>query len=134
MQVKPASNISTGISVNSVATIPRSLISNSARQHQGKLWSNLNDVCELLQLPLIHAESDSEVQFQHVQFKTGQRVYTIGQPFENLYLVHSGFLKTVLIDESGNEQVLSFPMRTDLLGVDGIHSHQYASEAVALSN
>ncbi|MEO7031228.1 MAG: helix-turn-helix domain-containing protein, partial [Herbaspirillum sp.] len=42
--------------------------------------------------------------------------------------------KTVLIDESGNEQVLSFPMRTDLLGVDGIHSHQYASEAVALSN
>jgi CRP/FNR family transcriptional regulator len=72
--------------------------------------------------------------FQHIQFKTGQRIYTIGQPFDSLYIVHSGFLKTVLIDEFGNEQVLSFPMRGDMLGVDGIHARRYASEAVALSN
>ncbi len=103
-------------------------------QRQGRLWSNLKEVCELLRIPAACSVNDEELLFQHVQFKTGQRIYTIGQPFDTLYIVHSGFLKTVLIDEFGNEQVLSFPMRGDLLGVDGIHSKHHATEAVALSN
>lgn len=103
-------------------------------QRQGRLWSNLKEICELLRIQPVNSNSDEELLFQHVQFKTGQRIYTIGQSFDTLYIVHSGFLKTVLIDEFGNEQVLSFPMRGDLLGVDGIHSRRYASEAVALSN
>jgi CRP/FNR family transcriptional regulator len=103
-------------------------------QRQGKLWSNLKELCDLLRIPAATAVADEEFLFQHVQFKTGQRIHTIGQPFDTLYIVHSGFLKTVLIDEFGNEQVLSFPMKGDLFGVDGIHTRRYASEAVALSN
>jgi len=103
-------------------------------QRQGKLWSNLKELCEVLRIPATAANTDEELLFQHVQFKTGQRIHTIGQPFDTLYIVHSGFLKTVLIDEFGNEQVLSFPMKGDLFGVDGIHTKRYASEAVALSN
>lgn len=103
-------------------------------QRQGKLWSNLKEVCDLLRISVTCALTDDEMLFQHVQFKTGQRIHTIGQPFDALYVVYSGFLKTVLIDEFGNDQVLNFPMRGDLLGVDGIHSRHYASEAVALSN
>jgi CRP/FNR family transcriptional regulator, anaerobic regulatory protein len=103
-------------------------------QRQGKLWSNLKELCEVLRILPTVVQTDEELLFQHVQFKTGQRVHTIGQPFDTLYIVHSGFLKTVLIDEFGNEQVLSFPMKGDLFGVDGIHTKRYASEAVALSN
>ncbi|MBI1892340.1 MAG: helix-turn-helix domain-containing protein [Burkholderiales bacterium] len=103
-------------------------------QRQGKLWSNLKELCDLLRIPHVANHADEELLFQHVQFKTGQRIHTIGQPFDTLYVVHSGFLKTVLIDEFGNEQVLSFPMKGDLFGVDGIHTKRYASEAVALSN
>jgi CRP/FNR family transcriptional regulator len=103
-------------------------------QRHGKLWSNLKELCDLLRMPSAASVADEEFLFQHVQFKTGQRIHTIGQPFDMLYIVHSGFLKTVLIDESGNEQVLSFPMKGDLFGIDGIHSRRYASEAVALSN
>ncbi|QAU35189.1 helix-turn-helix domain-containing protein [Janthinobacterium sp. 17J80-10] len=103
-------------------------------QRQGKLWSNLKELCELLRIPAATTLADDELLFQHVQFKTGQRVHTIGQAFDSLYVVHSGFLKTVLIDEFGNEQVLSFPMKGDLFGVDGIHTKHHASEAVALSN
>ena len=105
----------------------------AGRQRQGRLWSNLKEVCELLHLPPVSLNSE-ELLFQHVQFKTGQRVHTIGQPFDVLYVVNSGFMKTVLIDEFGNEQVLAFPMKGDLMGVDGIHSKTYASEAVALSD
>jgi CRP/FNR family transcriptional regulator len=103
-------------------------------QRQGKLWSNLKELCDLLRIPSASSVASEEFLFQHVQFKTGQRIHTIGQPFDTLYIVHSGFLKTVLIDEFGNEQVLSFPMKGDLFGVDGIHTRRYASEAVALSN
>jgi CRP/FNR family transcriptional regulator len=105
----------------------------AGRQRQGRLWSNLKEVCDLLHIPTATIVAD-ELLFQHVQFKTGQRIHTIGQAFDTLYIVNSGFLKTVLIDEFGNEQVLSFPMKGDMLGVDGIHTKHYSSEAVALSD
>ncbi len=106
----------------------------AGRQRQGMLWSNLKEVCDLLRIPSAASMANEELLFQHVQLKAGQRVYTIGQAFDTLYICNSGFMKTVLIDEYGNEQVLSFPMRGDLLGVDGIHSKFYRSEAVALSD
>jgi CRP/FNR family transcriptional regulator len=129
--------LSTQMSDTRTETPPPGLHSSSSEagwQRQGKLWSNLKELCELLRIPAASSVNDEEFLFQHVQFKTGQRIHTIGQPFDTLYIVHSGFLKTVLIDEFGNEQVLSFPMKGDLFGVDGIHSRRYASEAVALSN
>jgi CRP/FNR family transcriptional regulator len=106
----------------------------AGRQRPGKLWSNLKEVCDLLHIPIAVPVNNEEGLFQHVQFKSGQRVHTIGQAFDHLYVVNSGFLKTVLIDEFGNEQVLSFPMKGDMLGVDGINTRHYASEAVALSD
>lgn len=103
-------------------------------QRQGKLWSNLKELCDLLHIPASANLAEDDFQFQHVQFKTGQRVHTIGQPFEMLYVVYSGFLKTVLIDELGNEQILGFPMKSDMFGIDGIHGKQYTTETVALTN
>jgi len=105
----------------------------SATAHrQAKLWSNLKEICEFVRIPAAVANDDFH--FQHVQFKTGQRIHTIGQPFDMLYIVYSGFLKTVMIDEFDNEQVLGFPMKGDMFGIDGIHGRQYTTEAVALTN
>lgn len=101
---------------------------------QGNLWSTLHEVCELLHIPTPANSNNEDALFQHVRYKAGQRIHTIGQHFENLYIVNSGFLKSVLIDEYGNEQVLSFPMKADLLGIDGIYTQRHASEAVALSD
>lgn len=103
-------------------------------QRTGKLWSTLKEVCDLLRIQASPAMQDQDTLFQHVQFKAGQRIHTIGQPFDVLYIVNSGFLKTVMIDVFGNEQILSFPMKGDLFGVDGIHGKRYESEAVALTN
>jgi CRP/FNR family transcriptional regulator len=106
----------------------------SGWQRSGKLWSTLKEVCDLLRISGGASVANEDVLFQHVQFKAGQRIHTIGQPFDMLYIVNSGFLKTVMIDASGNEQILGFPMKGDLFGMDGIHAKQYASETVALSN
>lgn len=119
--------------INQHASFP--VLSNEAGWRcQGNLWSNLRDVCDLLKIPSPACSGSEDALFQHVRYKAGQRIHTIGQPFENLYIVNSGFLKTVLIDEYGNEQVLSFPMKGDLLGIDGIYTQRHASEAVALSD
>ncbi len=69
-----------------------------------------------------------------MQFKAGQRIHTIGQPFDTLYIVYSGFLKTVMFDELGNEQVLGFPMKGDMFGIDGIHAGIYTTETMTLTN
>lgn len=115
-------------------TLPPAMSNEAGWRCHGNLWSDLGQVCELLNIPAPINSTDEEALFQHVRFKAGQRIHTIGQNFEALYVVNSGFLKTVLIDEYGNEQVLSFPMKGDLLGIDGIHNQQHASEAVALSD
>lgn len=103
-------------------------------RQQGSLWSNLRQVCDLLAIQAPATADDEDTLFQHVRYKAGQRIHRIGQAFDMLYIVNSGFVKTLHIDEFGNEQVLSFPMKGDILGIDGIHKQHYASEAVALSD
>lgn len=104
----------------------------AAWSRQPKLWSTLTDLCNVVGMN--ERVDNDNFQFQHVQFKAGQRIHTIGQPFDMLYVVNSGFLKTVMIDELGNEQVLSFPMKGDIFGIDGIHGKHYTTETVALTN
>ena len=107
-------------------------IRTTARRDE-RLWSSLLDVSALLdiQVPL---DFSTDLQFQHIQFKPHQEIHAAGQAFEMLYLVNSGFIKTMIYDDLGNEQVLSFPMRGDLFGIDGIHGRRYTSEAVALTD
>lgn len=89
-------------------------------------WSS--DLSELLS----RESSRNAPQFFHRTVKAGQRLVLGGQDFESLYLVNAGWFKTVFIDEGGEEQVMSFSTRGDLLGADGIGSGQYLNEVVAL--
>ena len=108
----------------------------SAWHGKTRLWTELTDVCRLLRIniPALAGLAGEEFRFQNLQYKTGQRIYTLGQVFDSFYLVNSGFAKTVTVDDQGNEQVLGFPMKGDLFGIDGIHSKKFETEAVALSN
>ncbi|MFC4933217.1 Crp/Fnr family transcriptional regulator [Massilia sp. GCM10023247] len=106
----------------------------AGRQRSGWLWYTVEEVCSLLDIRLTFPVSCDNLLFQRVHFKAGQHVYRTGHTFDNLYVVNTGFLKIVQFDQSDNEQVLSFPMRGDLIGVDGIDTRQYMSEAVALSD
>ncbi len=102
--------------------------------NQGKLWSTLAEIGEFLHIPVSPAMHAETTLFQHVHYKAGQRIHTLGQEFDTLYLVNCGFLKTVLLDEFGHEQVLHFPMKGDVLGIDSIHVGHHSSEAIALSD
>lgn len=104
----------------------------AGRQRQGALWSSLDDVLKLLHVDAQVPASGQEALFAHRRYRAGQRIFTLGQEFDALYIVHSGFLKTSVLDDAGNEKVLGFPMKRDVLGVDAISAGRHASEAVAL--
>jgi CRP/FNR family transcriptional regulator, anaerobic regulatory protein len=101
---------------------------------QSSRWSTLVDVCKLFQLDLKIQGETMDAQFQHRRVKPGEHAYGIGQAFEALYVVNAGFFKTVVLDSEGNERIVSFPMKGDLLGSDGIYADRHANEAIALSD
>lgn len=99
-----------------------------------KLWSGLSEIGNFLHMKLSNSLFDGDERFQHLNYKAGQHIYLLGQPFKSLYLVNSGFLKSVLYDDFGNEQVLNFPMQGDVLAMDSLHTACHNSEAIALAD
>ncbi|HEY1395583.1 cyclic nucleotide-binding domain-containing protein [Roseateles sp.] len=61
-------------------------------------------------------------------------LFKAGDPFEAVYIVRTGFFKTSASAEDGRDQVTGFPMAGEMLGLDGIFSGAYASQAVALED
>lgn len=60
-------------------------------------------------------------------------LFTMGEQFKSLYVVHSGMFKTTRVDENGNERIISFHLPGEIIGLDGIHLNQYQSTAKALT-
>jgi len=109
----------------------------SVHEYDGRFSSSLQDIRYLLRLgrtPEPLKTSEPELRFQHRRFKAGEFVYRMGQAFSVLYIVRLGFLKTVLRNPHGDERILSFPMRGDLLGFDGICHNRYTNDTIALSD
>lgn len=62
----------------------------------------------------------------------GETIYQVGQAFESLYVVNSGFFKVVNLSGEGREQVVGLHFKGDWLGLDGIAKGQYGCDAVAM--
>jgi CRP/FNR family transcriptional regulator len=107
----------------------------SARQaHNEPSWSGLQEVMDLLLFKGQGSVLDQRQLFQRRRVKAGKSVFGMGQAFDGLYVVRLGALKTVITHPAGSELVLSFSMRGDLLGSDGVCESRYCTEAVALSD
>lgn len=107
-----------------------------SRPGYAKLFSSIQDIAELLRLdnPQKQEMNGQGPQFHHRRVKAGELIYRLGQPFESLYVVRFGFLKIMLRNSEGDERVLSFPMKGNLLGLDGLFCNRYGTEAIALTD
>jgi CRP/FNR family transcriptional regulator, anaerobic regulatory protein len=121
-------------SITEVSHSNKTIMRRAMHSERGTYWSSLADICRLLGLNINTQAQSLEALFQHRRFRPEQHIYQVGQTFEALYIVNSGFLKTVMIDGEGNERVLNFPMKGDLLGSDGISKDQHSCEVVALTD
>jgi len=70
----------------------------------------------------------------HRRVKQGQALYRSGDPCGSVFLIRSGFIKTVVLHSDGREQVAGFYMAGEMLGLDGIASGKHASDATALTD
>ena len=68
------------------------------------------------------------------RMQLGQALYRAGDVFESVYLVRTGFVKTVVLLEDGREQVTRLCMPGEMLGMDGLASGRHASDAIALDD
>lgn len=92
----------------------------------------LSEITAMLGVPIDVPAGMAEVEFPVQRLQPGETLCRAGDEFEALYVVRSGFLKTVSLDGAGNEQVLAFPMRGDAIGVDGFDQGYYTADAIAL--
>lgn len=81
----------------------------------------------------VRAQLASIVKF-HSKLSKRQHLYRQGDPFESLYLVRSGSVKSSILSENGDELALSFFMRGELIGLDGLYSKSYTSSVIALED
>lgn len=75
-----------------------------------------------------------DIRFPVRQLKAGETLHRTGDRFDAIYVVRSGFLKTVSVDRTGAEQVLAFPMGGDVIGLEGLDAERYTSDVVALES
>jgi len=68
------------------------------------------------------------------RLRKGEALYDLGTPFEALFAVRTGSLKTSVVAEDGREQVTGYHMLGDIVGLDGMATDQHLSRAVALED
>lgn len=59
-------------------------------------------------------------------------LHRAGQPARAAFFVHAGAFKTSVLDSHGQERVVGFPMKGDLLGAEALAGGVYVSDVVAL--
>jgi CRP/FNR family transcriptional regulator, anaerobic regulatory protein len=93
---------------------------------------SLNEIC----LPVGMGESDLNRLDSIIDRKRplarGDHLFRIGDPFQSLYAVRSGSLKTYATSEDGQEQVMGFHLPGELVGLDAIADGHHPLAAKAL--
>ncbi|WP_218511560.1 Crp/Fnr family transcriptional regulator [Variovorax sp. dw_308] len=88
--------------------------------------SGVSRIAAMLQL------LQDSVPIQRRVVRSGDVVYQVGQQFNCLYVVSSGFFKMVNLSGEGREQVVSLHFKGDWMGLDGIAEGQYGCDAIAM--
>ena len=65
-------------------------------------------------------------------FRRGDHLFRVGDFFESLYVIRSGAIKTYLICEDGEEQIIGFYGPGETIGFGAIANGQYRCNATAL--
>lgn len=69
-----------------------------------------------------------------VRLRKGEPLYLLGDPVVALFAIRVGTVKTHVATEDGRTQVVGFHFPGEMVGLDSIGRHQYASYATALED
>ncbi len=120
------------------------LHSDSPMTKQSSVAADLNRLkvacqdCSLFQLclPVGLEEGDLELLDQIIKRRRpvnrGEHLFRAGDPFQSVYAVRSGSVKTYTVSEDGTEQVTGFHLPGELFGLDAITAGKHPCSAIAL--
>jgi CRP/FNR family transcriptional regulator len=91
------------------------------------------DRCQHVAFPTFD-EVDIAMPWTPRRLRRGSYLYRAGMPSTALYIVRFGSLKSSLPGDDGEELVLDFPMRGDLLGADALAGQPCATDVQALED
>ncbi|MBC8022939.1 MAG: helix-turn-helix domain-containing protein [Burkholderiales bacterium] len=80
------------------------------------------------------AAFSDNIAFTRRRVKRGNTLYRSGEAFSAVYAVCAGFFKCSVVLEDGRDQVTGFHMAGEIVGMDGIGSGQYTTDAIALED
>lgn len=72
------------------------------------------------------------IRFPVRRLKPRQLLHRAGDRFDCISVVRSGALKSACVDAGGIEQVVSFPMQGDVIGLEGVGQGRFTADVVAL--
>jgi CRP/FNR family transcriptional regulator, anaerobic regulatory protein len=93
----------------------------------------VQDGCQQIAFPSI-VVGDAGAQWTPRRIRRGTYLYRAGSPSTALFVVRFGCLKSSLPGDDGEELVLDFPMRGDLLGADALAGQPCATDVQALED
>lgn len=93
-----------------------------------------NHLCMPAGLNAQETEQLTELVKERVRVPKNQPLFIAGSPFNAIYSVRSGSMKTQLESEDGHIQITGFALPGELVGLDGIATQQHSSSAIALED
>lgn len=73
-----------------------------------------------------------DLRLRHVKLEAGQSIH-FDEPFDALYVVKTGFLKTMRMQKEGRPQIVEFPLQGDILHTDALRGDGCTLKTVALT-
>ncbi len=95
---------------------------------------SLKEICLPVGLQSSDFDKLNAVIKQSRRLKKGEYLFHVGEPFQSLYAIRTGFFKTSVNTHDGRDQVTGFFMSGELMGMNGISSGIYTNDAVALED
>lgn len=93
-----------------------------------------SELLEWLGMPQEVDAATDRLRFPVRRVRAGRSLVLEGGVLKSLYFVAAGCFKCIQTHADGHEQVLGFPMRGELIGIDALDEGRYASGAVALED
>lgn len=92
----------------------------------------LSGMCLPLALPADELDVLDKIVKRGRPVKRGEILFRQGEPFESIYALRSGAIKTFSLSDNGEEQITGFHLASELIGLSGMDSESYPVSAVAL--
>ena len=95
---------------------------------------NFDDLCMPRSFEVKDMQQLDKIVTHHKKINEGESVFLSGEELSALYSIRAGSFKVVITSEKGYEQIVSFKMSGEFMGLDGIDSDHYICNAVALED